>query len=397
MLPTTPLPTALPLGPAGTLRRAARWTGAGVLLSSAQPRSCRAEVEHVERDRRAQLVAERNAAALDRELVDGQLPRWRAAGVGRRCRRRPRRARPLASRRARRSARSAQRRAASRSIRARGARNASRPTDALRAIVSTRTSPSSTASAAISGDLASPSTSLLSSNRLASTASRSGALPPRQSIATSALRSPASGGTRTSSQIGAKRRQRQFGQRDLTVAAVPLPWPENDSLPWSAALPTSALAAEDDRRVERPRDRLRDEREVAQRQLGGGRGGRIAPVEPGGADRERGDARLPRRRRRARCRRRARRCGARGGAGCGRRQRQARDGARRARRRLGGEQQVDATGGVAHRDDVRRVDLDAPDANAPLERPQLVDLHLDVADLQQLRRGGIDHFDAARS
>ena len=42
MLPTTPLPTALPLGPAGTLTRAARWTGAGALLSSAQPRSCRA-------------------------------------------------------------------------------------------------------------------------------------------------------------------------------------------------------------------------------------------------------------------------------------------------------------------------------------------------------------------
>ena len=44
-----------------------------------------------------------------------------------------------------------------------------------------------------------------------------------------------------------------------------------------------------------------------------------------------------------------------------------------------------------------RVDLDALDANAPLERPQLVDLDLDVADLQQLRRGGIDHFDAPSS
>ena len=39
MLPTTPLPTALPVGPAGTETRAETWNGAAVALSTAKPRS----------------------------------------------------------------------------------------------------------------------------------------------------------------------------------------------------------------------------------------------------------------------------------------------------------------------------------------------------------------------
>ena len=94
---------------------------------------------------------------------------------------------------------------------------------------------------------------------------------------------------------------------------------------------------------------------------------------------------------------RARRGGAGGGARRRGRQRQPGDGARTARRRRGGEQEVDPAVGVASGDDVRRVDVDALDADPPFERAQLVDHDLDVAHLEQLGRRGVDHFDAARA
>ena len=51
MLPTTPLPTALPVGPAGTETRAETWNGAAVVLSSGEAAQLDGEVVDVERDR----------------------------------------------------------------------------------------------------------------------------------------------------------------------------------------------------------------------------------------------------------------------------------------------------------------------------------------------------------
>ena len=78
-------------------------------------------------------------------------------------------------------------------------------------------------------------------------------------------------------------------------------------------------------------------------------------------------------------------------AAAGRRRRRARN------RRCGGEHQVDLAGSAAHADQVRRVDLDAAQGDALLERPQRVDGDLDAADAQQLLRPGIHHLEAGRA
>ena len=197
MLPTTPLPTALPLGPAGTLTRAATWNGAGALLSRAKPRSCKARSSTSSADRRAQLVAERNAAALDRDLGDGQLPRRRGAGLGRRRRRGPRRG----GRRLRPGRAVALERPASRRValdprprcaqRDTADRRAARDRVDMRIVELDR----------LGGDLRRlglAERELRQQQTLGIDRDPLGASPPAcQSIATSALSSPASGGTRT--------------------------------------------------------------------------------------------------------------------------------------------------------------------------------------------------------
>ena len=186
------------------------------------------------------------------------------------------------------------------------------------------------------------------------------------------------------------------------------PWPENDELAALGAAAEQALAAEDDRRGERPGDRLgvRTRSRRARAPRPGSSSGRVQSRRPacsasaatltrhgGGAP-----AGTPPPRAALAARRRARRRTALAAplaplVGSGTRA----TGAAPPRRRLGGEQQVDTPRGVARRDDVRRVDVDLLQAHQPLERAQLVDLHLDVADLQQVVRRRVDDFDAARA
>ena len=115
---------------------------------------------------------------------------------------------------------------------------------------------------------------------------------------------------------------------------------------------------------------------------------------------ERGDADAPRRRRHRRCAgaaRGARRAGRAQGRTARSRQWHAGDRRRRPARPFGGEQQVDAPRGVAYGDDMRRIDVDLLEAHQALERAQLVDLHLDVADLQQVVGRRVDDFDSGRA
>ena len=219
-------------------------------------------------------------------------------------------------------------------------------------------------------------------------------------------------------QIGPQRRQRQRGERQLDGRAGGIALAGERELAALGAGADQAVAAEDDRRGERPGDLLGVQRKVGERERSGRARRRIGPVEAAGVQRQRGDADAPRRRRcgrrrhagTARCGRRARRacracptCGQRRArsayraARAARRQRHAGDGRRRAARPFRGEEQVDVPRGVARGDDVRRVDVDLLQSNQPLERAQLVDPHLDVADLEQLVRRRVDDLDAGRA
>ena len=261
---------------------------------------------------------------------------------------------------------------------------------------------SSIASAAISGALASPSTSLVSSTRLASMARRIGALPPCQSIATSALRSPVRGGTRTLLRYGRSAAIGSSARVTLTVAAVLLPWPENDSLPWSVALPTvpsplKATGASSGQAIAfAANEKSLSASSAAGEVVASRQSRRAARTESAATLACHGAAApavLARQRSRAALAAAPLAAALAAGVGSGSRA----TGVAAPDRRLGGEQQVDPAGRIANRDDVRRVDVDALDAHPPFERAKLVDRDLDVAHLEQLGRCSVDHFDAVRA
>ena len=94
-------------------------------------------------------------------------------------------------------------------------------------------------------------------------------------------------------QVGPRHDQRQVVEPDLHGRAGGVALAGERELALVLGRADDALALEDHRRLERPGDRLGVEAEGLDGELGRRRGGRVAPVELAGADRQGGEARLP--------------------------------------------------------------------------------------------------------
>ena len=276
------------------------------------PAACSERSCEIERGRHGEAaVGEAGPALVDRQLAEGEAPGRRPARRERRRRRRGDRGAVAGAGGAWRGAEAAPPRPA-RSRHSIGPRRRGRAAAAAPAAPACRSprcaprcrlraSSSSTCSAASSGAFASPSSSLATAIRRASTRSRGAPSPGFQSTVRSVLKAPASGGRSTPLQVGPRHDQRQRrrarpsrsrrrrcpGRR---TRACPGPWPRRrrpaplkttgassgQAIAWASKLKSWTASA------------------------AGGRGGRVAPVELAGADRQGGEARLPARRRAAR-------------------------------------------------------------------------------------------------